>query len=157
MANDDWNDELFCVLKLWDKTIRYVFDQLRIAVHPSGPNSKTLRKKEKNLARTGGETWDKISAVNICGVSPSEEQSCHILNKICVRERDTFIVSIYSKKESSSLLLPFVWVLSPILKKWWMILLRDCDQTCRRNEDIQSLSQKSIVVNLKFLKTKYQG
>ena len=95
MANDYWNDELFCVLKLWDKTIRCVFDQLRTTIHPSGPNSKTLRKKKKNLARTGGETWDKISAVNICGVSPSEEQSCHILNKICVRELETLLLSAF--------------------------------------------------------------
>ena len=54
MANDYWNDELFCVLKLWDKTIRCVFDQLRIAVHPSGPNSKTLRKKEEKLGKNWG-------------------------------------------------------------------------------------------------------
>ena len=60
MANDYWNDELFCVLKLWDKTIRCVFDQLRIAVHPSGPNSKTLRKKRKTWQELGVKHETKL-------------------------------------------------------------------------------------------------
>ena len=52
MANDYWNDELFCVLKLWDKTIRCVFDQLRITVHQDPTQDPS--KKEEKLGKNWG-------------------------------------------------------------------------------------------------------
>ena len=156
MANDYWNDELFCVLKI-------VGQDNSLCLRSIEDSSPSIRTQLQDPSKKRRKTWQVLGVKHETKlvqwtfvVCPCQMSNHAISWTKSAWERETLLLSAFISNKESSLLLPFVWVLSypqKMMDDFIAGLWPDTSSRCGHSKSLP----KNIVVNLEFWKTKFQG